>query len=138
MYFIFRHSKKSNYKDKIGKYYHYTNKSPNYKKVKLNSNVLIYLKEINSIIAIAKISKIVIKREKNQIHYFAYYKNFKKIKPILCDEEFLEKTKIKFYLDGKLPGIIPLNKKTFEKILKLINLNVLNNGRRKQKLNNSI
>ncbi len=120
MYFIFRHSKKSNYKDKIGKYYHYTKNSPNYEKVRKGSKVLIYVKEINAIIGKAEIREIKKFWKNNVLNFYAIYKNYKKFKnPIFCDYDFLEKCKIKYFLDGKLPGIIPISKETYKKILSI-------------------
>ena len=119
MYFIFRHSEKSTYKDKIGKVYHFTSQSPNYEKVKVNSWVLIYKKGINSFLGYAKIGKIEKKIEKGLIHFYAFYKNFKKFKqPLFCDEDLMKKVSFKLVLDRKMPGIVPISKKVFEAILK--------------------
>lgn len=120
MYFIFRHSEKSSYKDKIGRYYHFTNKSPNYRKVKKGAKILLYKKEINSIIGVARINRIVKNKVNKTIHFFAFY-NLKKFRePLFCDNEFLEKVGINLILDSTLPGIIPINKSQFEKILGMI------------------
>lgn len=123
MYFIFRHSKKSGYKDKIGKVYHFTEKSPNFEKVRKGAKILLYEKEKNSIVGIAKISKIE-KRKVGKIrHFFAYYENFEKFKePLFCDEKILEKLGVKIILDSKLPGIIPIRRfpKFFQKFLNRI------------------
>ena len=69
MFFIFRHSEKSSYKDKVGKVYHFTDKSPNCKRVKKGSKVLIYKKENNSIIGFAEIKEIKVeKKDKRIVH----------------------------------------------------------------------
>ncbi len=120
-YFIFRHVKQSSYKDKIGKHYHFTSRSPNHKKVKAGSLVLIYEKERNCITAIAKVGKVKKKKARRETEYFAIYKEFKRLKnPLFCDEDFMAKTGIKQRLDGKLPGIIEIDRKTYEKVLQLV------------------
>ena len=121
MYFIFRHSEKSSYKNKIGEFYHFTNKSPNYKKVKEKCKVLIYKKEINSIIGIAQVGKIRKKKMNSLQHFFVYYEKFIWLKkPLVCNEKFFKKTKMSFKLDAKLPGIIPITKQQFKSVLNLI------------------
>jgi hypothetical protein len=73
MYFIFKHVKYSPYRDRPGKYYHYTQASPNHEKVKAGAYVLCYRKEADQIFAKAKIGKIVVKETKRVRNYYAYY-----------------------------------------------------------------
>ena len=118
MFFIFRHSERSGYKDVMGRIYHFTDKSPNYKKVKKNSKVLIYKKENNSIIGVAEIGEVKKEKKGKITHFYAIYRKFKKFKnPIFCDEEFLSRIGINLMLDGKLPGIIPISKEIFDRVL---------------------
>ncbi len=119
MYFILRHSENSNYKDIFGEIYHYTERSPNSKKLKEGSKVLLYKKENNSIIAFGKVVKIEVKNVNNQKHFFAYLKCKRFKEPIFCDYRILKLAGIKFQLDSALPGIIPISRASFQKILKL-------------------
>jgi len=62
MYFVFKHVKNSPYRDRPGKYYHYTTASPNYKKVKPRARVLCYQKETDRIFARARVRKVMARR----------------------------------------------------------------------------
>ena len=115
-YFIFRHSESSSYKDKIGKVYHFTEKSPNWRKVEVNSKILIYEKKLDAFIGIGRIKRIEKKKVGKILHFFAHY-TFKKFKFPVFSVDFVPKLKRK--LNGKLPGIIPISKRKFETLLKL-------------------
>lgn len=120
MYFIFRHSESSGYKDKKGKYYHFTTESPNYEKVKPNAKVLLYQKELDAIFGYADISRVKEKKMGRGKEFFAFYKNYKELKEPLFCEELIEKGCLNIELAENMSGIIPIKKEVYLKILELI------------------
>jgi hypothetical protein len=115
MYFIFKHAKFSRYKDVKGKVYNFDKNSPNWEKVKVGSKVLLYDKESNEIFGSAVISELKI----NENEFYAYYKNYVHFKkPIELTKEIREKLKIR-NLELPSPGIIPITKEVYEKLLDL-------------------
>ena len=130
MYFIFKHAEKSRYRDEKGKFYHFDENSPNWEKVKEGARVLCYQKEDNWIFAIAKVGKILVRRKNGRKEFFALYEDYRKLEePIFLDEEVRLKVGLKRSLELPSPGIIPISKETFERIVSLsrnkpISLNV--------------
>jgi hypothetical protein len=116
MYFIFKHTKFSRYKDVKGKVYNFDKKSPNWEKVKVGSKVLLYDKESNEIFGSAAISKLKIV---NENEFYAYYKNYVHFKrPIELTKGIRKKFKIR-NLELPSPGIIPIAKEVYEELVNL-------------------
>ena len=120
MYFIFKHVEFSGYKDEKGRFYHYTENSPNFKKVKEGAKVLCYQKENNSIFAFAEVKRIKVWKEKGVKNFLAFYSNYVELeKPLELSFEVRRKVKLKRDLEMPSPGIIPISAETFQKILRL-------------------
>lgn len=120
MYFIFKHTDFSRYKDRKGKFYHYDERSPNFEKVREKAKVLCYQKEDNWIFAIATVGKIRVVKKKVK-NFFAFYGKYLRLgNPLFLDYETRKRVGLKRNLELPSPGIVPIEKGTYEKLLKMI------------------
>jgi len=121
MYFIFKHAEHSPYKDKPGEYYHYTQRSPNYSKVKEGSCVLCYQKETDTIFALARVGRISVREVMGVRNYRAHYEDYEELERPVFLEDIRGHIRLRD-LQRPSPGIIPLDKETFERIVRTIEL----------------
>ena len=119
MYFIFKHVEHSIYRDKPGKYYHYTQASPNHKMIERGARVLCYRKETDQIFAKARVGRIESRLIGGTRNFFAHYSNYRWLRRPVFLDEIREQVKLRD-LRRPSPGIIPLDRRTFETIVKII------------------
>lgn len=119
MYFIFKHVGHSTYRDKPGKYYHYTQASPNHEMVRRGARVLCYQKETDQIFAKARVGRVECKLIRGVKNFFAYYSSYRRLKRPVFLDEIRGQLRLRD-LRRPSPGIIPLDKHTFEGMVEII------------------
>jgi hypothetical protein len=120
MHFIFKHVEFSTYRDERGKSYHYTQRSPNFQLVRKGARVLCYQKESNSIFAITEVKRIDKVRKGDELNFFAIYGNYRELKkPLVLMPRIRNELGLRD-LQLPSPGIIPISKEMFERLVGLI------------------
>lgn len=81
--------------------------------------MLCYRKETDQIFARAKVGKIVVKEVKGIKNYYAHYRDYERLKKPIFLEDLLGRVRLRD-LRKPSPDTTPINKQTFEAIIKAI------------------